>query len=239
MEPRSTKGSNKKVPGQEKKTSFGNWNSGSGGYDLFDFGSFTEFEIPGIPEIPAIPEIPDFSSYMDDSMKRMEQAMQGTEKWFAKAGSMFDGFDASLEKINTDMEFNEYTDGDGFYVMEGRSKDGFVCIQKRKRIGNKVITKFEGYKDNVLIFRSNSEEDKFTYRGPDGNMIEIARTEKKSDSSTTRGREERSRSKDYSTTIRTSHATVIKRKKKKTTNNGKWLLIIAIAAVVIYYVFLR
>ena len=70
-------------------------------------------------------------------------------------------------------------------------------------------------------------------------MIEIARTEKKSNSSTTRGGVERSWSKDYSTTIRTPHATVIKRKKKKTTNSGKWLLIIAIAAAVIYYVFLR
>ena len=49
MEPRSTKGSNKKVPGQEKKTSFGNWNSDSVGFDISDFGSFTEFEIPAIP----------------------------------------------------------------------------------------------------------------------------------------------------------------------------------------------
>ena len=227
MEPRSTKGSSKKVPGQEKKTSFGNWNSGSVGFDVSDFGSFTEFEIPV------------FSSYRDDSMKKMEQAMQETEKWFAKTRSMFDGLDVSLKKINTDMEVKEYTDGDGFYVREGRSKDGFVYIQKWKRIGNKVITKAEAYEDNVLIFRSNSEEDKVTYRGLDGKMIEFARTEKKSNSSPTRDRVERSWSKDYSMTIRTSHANVIKRKKKKTTNSGKWLLIIAIAAAVIYYVFLR
>lgn len=236
MEPKSTKGSNKKVPGQEKKTSFGNLNLGSGGYDLSDFGSFTEFEIP---EIPAIPEIPDFSSYMDDSMKKMEQAMKDTEKWFAEQGVKFDMFDLSPVNFNIDTDVKEYTDGDGYHVIEGRTKDGYVYIQRTKRSGNKTITKFEGYKDGGIIYKANSDEDKVTYRGLDGKMIEIARTEKKSNSFTTRDRVERSWSKDYSLTIRTPHATVIKRKKKKTTNIGKWLLIIAIAAVVIYYVFLR
>lgn len=234
-----TNGSNNGSPDQVRKTT-----SGNGYFSPFEF-EFQEFgripEIPEIPEIPVnleFPEFPGFLSYADDAMKMMERAMKDTERWFAEMEKNFETFEVSPRSLNSDIDVKEYTDGDGYRVIEGRTKDGYAYIQKTKRVGNKTITKFEAYKEEVLIYKSNSDEGKVTYRGLDGNLIEVTKATRTSRTTTPNGREERYWSKDYVGTIRTSHATVHKRKKKKSTN-GKWLLIIAIAAAVIYYLFLR
>ena len=228
-----TDGSKKSSPGQVRKSTSGNGVGSSCGFDFFDFEHFLE-----IPEIPGIPKIPDVTSCADDAMKMMEQAMKETEKWFAEQELKSEQFRLSPVNLNIDIDVKEYTDGDGYHVIVGRTKDGYTYIQKMKRIGNKAITKFEAYRDGVLIYKSNSDEDKVTYRGLDKNLIEVTRATRTSRTVTPNGREERYWSKDYVGTIRKPYSTVYKYKKKKSTK-GKWLFIIAIAAAVIYYAFLR
>lgn len=217
MEQRSTKGSNKSVP--------------VGGSSLIDDDLLARFGIEP-PEFMPIAEMqsPKSIDFSSDFQRRadamMEEARRESERILAESRKWLEEGRLNLEKARSEMDFKEYTDSEGYQVMEGRSKDGYRIIQRTKRNGTQFISEIQIYKDDELTFRSNTGEDKFSYRDNTGKMVESKRTKvepRKTDR----------------TVYKTSHATVYKRKKKKSTNAWKWLLIIGIAAAVIYYVFLR
>lgn len=218
MEQRSTKGSNKSVP--------------VGGSSLIDDDLLARFgieppEFMSIPEMQS-PKFTDFSSsdFQKKADEMMEEARRESERMFAESRKWLEEGRLNLEKARSEMDFKEYTDSEGYQVVEGRSKDGYRIIQRMKRNGTQFISEIQIYKDGELTFRSNSSEDKFSYRDTNGKLVESTRTTVES-------------RKPDRTVYKTSHATVYKRKKKKSTNAWKWLLIIGIAAAVIYYVFLR
>ncbi len=217
MEQRSTKGSNNDVPGQKSP--------------LYDNDFLASFGLK-LPEFESIPEMqsPKFTDFSSDLQKRademMAEAQRESERMLAESRKWLEEGRLNLERARSEMDFKEYTDSEGYHVMEGRSKDGYLIIQKTKRNGTQFVSEIQVYKDGELTFRSNTSEDKFSYRDNTGKMVESART------TTTTKNPDR-------TVHKTSHAIVYKRKKKKSTNTWKWLLFIGIAAVVIYFVFLR
>ena len=229
MEQRSTKGSSNGVPGQVKKTVSDKDLLASFGLEFPDFETFTEMKMP---------EFPDFSS---DLQKRADEMMakvqQESERMLAESRRWLEEGRLNLENFRSDMDFTEYTDSEGYHVMEGRSKDGYVVIQKTKRNGNHTISKLEIYKDGDLSFQTNSSENKFSYRDTTGKMVEVAKESHVERDRTPKGRR-LSYEESCGRTINTPHAKVIK-KKKKTTKGWKWLFIIAIAALAIYFLFLR
>lgn len=218
MEQRSTKGSNKDVPGQAKSP-------------LYDEKFLASFGLK-FPEFESIPEMqqPIFTDMSSDFQKRademMAEAQRESERMLAESRKWLEQGRLDLERARSEMDFKEYTDSEGYHVMEGRSKDGYRIIQRSKRNGTQFVNEIQIYKDGELTFRSNTSEDKFSYRDETGKMVESART------TSTAQKSDR-------TVYQTSHATVYKRKKKKSTNAWKWLLFIGIAAAVIYFVFLR
>lgn len=220
MEQRSTKGSNNDVPGQAKSP-------------LYDEKFLASFGLK-LPEFESIPEMQSskFTDMSSDFQRRademMAEARRESERMLAESRKWLEEGKLNLERARSEMDFKEYTDSQGYHVMEGRSKDGYVIIQKTKRNGTQFISEIEIYKDGNLTFRSNTSEDKFSYRDDKGKIV-VAEKEK-SYAQTGSGQR---------TVYQTSHATVYKRKKKKSTNTWKWLLFIGIAAAVIYFVFLR
>lgn len=229
MEQRSTKGSSNGVPGQVKKPVSDKDLLASFGLEFPDFNPLPEMKMP---------EFTDFSSDLQKRAdKMMAEAQQKSERMLAESRRWFEEGKLNLENFRSDMDFTEYTDSEGYHVMEGRSKDGYRIIQKTKRNGNHTISKLEIYKDGELSFQTNSNENKFSYRDTTGKMVEVAKESHVEKDRTPKGRR-LSYEESYRRTIHTSHAKVIKGK-KKTTKGWKWLFIIAIAVLVIYFLFLR
>ena len=221
MEHNSTKGNDKKnVPGQD------------------DFWSEFDFQIPEIKPIPEIDLAPldSFSrQFQQESQRLMAQFLADSERMMQEADKWIQESQAAIDKRRQDMTFREYVDSEGYQVMEGKSKDGYTVIQRRKQVGKDYVDEIEIYKDVNLMYKSSSLQNFFSYRKGDGQMVTVDK-ERKDEK---RGNENTYRSSYGGTTVKTSHATIKKRpRRKKSTNTWKWLLIV-IAVAVVYVMFLR
>ena len=156
---------------------------------------------------------------MDTFSKKM---MQDAEEFKRRA----------LEEIETqksNMDFRTYEDSEGFKVHEGKSKDsGTIVVQKTKVVNGKVISKIEIIKDGKVHFKSSSEEDTYSYRNENDELV-TAQSSRIESCST-------KKSSSRVTYSRTSNV-----RKRKKDHSTKWTIVIflLIIAAIVYFGFMR